>query len=212
MQRRNFIAALLASTLLEACSKKIKMPAIPPGQIVLAFGDSVTFGTGASPGEDWPSLLGAQTGWQMINAGIPGDTAESGKTRIKALLDEYRPALVFVEMGGNDFLRRSAASVVKEDLRRIVQEIRQTGSQVVLIGVPELSLLAVVASKASDSPIYRELANEEKIPLIGDVFSEVLSQPALRSDKIHPNAEGYRQMATDIFAQLKKLGLSSEPG
>ena len=174
---------------------------------MLAFGDSVTFGTGAAPGEDWPGLLAAQTGWRVINAGIPGDTADAGRRRIKALLDEHQPALVIVEIGGNDFLRRRPQSAIKEDLRAMVQQIKLAGSQVVLIGVPELSLLAIVAGKPSDSRIYRDLADEENIPLIADVFSDVLANPALRADTIHPNATGYRQMADGILAQLKKLGL-----
>jgi acyl-CoA thioesterase I len=176
--------------------------------VVLAFGNSVTYGTGAAPGEDWPALLAALTGWQVINAGIPGDTAEAGKGRIKALLDEHRPALVIIEMGGNDFLRRRPANAIKEDLRLIVRLARDAGSQVVLIGVPELSLLAVVAGKPSDSTIFRALAEEEKISLVSDVFSDVLARPELCADRIHPNAEGYRRMAAGIHAQLQRIGLS----
>ena len=207
MQRRNFIGLLMAAVLLGACGRDVRLPAIPPGKTVLAFGDSVTFGTGASPGEDWPSLLAAQTGWRVVNAGVPGDTAEAGKERIQGLLDEHNPILVIVEMGGNDFLHRRPQTVVKEDLRQIVQQVRKKGSLVVLVAVPELSLLGVLAGKPGDSPIYRELAKEEKIPLASDVFSEVLSHPELCSDKIHPNAAGYQRMASGIHDYLKKIGL-----
>ena len=207
MRRRNFIGLLMAAVLLGACGRDARLPAIPPGKTVLAFGDSVTFGTGASPGEDWPSLLAAQTGWRVVNAGVPGDTAEAGKARIQGLLDEHNPVLVIVEMGGNDFLHRRPQTVVKEDLRQIVQQVRKHGSPVVLVGVPELSLLGALAGKHSDSPIYRELAKEEKIPLVSDVFSNVLSHPELCSDKVHPNAAGYRQMASGIHDALKKMGL-----
>jgi len=207
MRRRSLIGLASGFVLLAACGKAPKLQRIPAGASVLAFGDSVTFGTGAAPGEDWPGLLAAQTGWRVINAGIPGDTADAGRRRIKALLDEHQPALVIVEIGGNDFLRRRPQSAIKEDLRAMVQQIKLAGSQVVLIGVPELSLLAIVAGKPSDSRIYRDLADEENIPLIADVFSDVLANPALRADTIHPNATGYRQMADGILAQLKKLGL-----
>ncbi|MDD2742602.1 MAG: arylesterase [Rhodocyclaceae bacterium] len=208
MRRRKFLGLASVIALLAACSKTPKLKRIPAGALVLAFGDSVTFGTGAAAGEDWPSLLAAQTGWRVVNAGIPGDTADSGQRRIKALLDEHHPALAIVEMGGNDFLRRRPQSVIKEDLRSIVQQIKLAGSQVVLIGVPELSLLAIVAGKPSDSKIYGDLADEENIPLIADVFSDVLANPALRADTIHPNAAGYRRMTDGMLAQLKKLGLS----
>ena len=207
MRRRNFIGLLMAVVLLGACGKDARLPAIPPGKTVLAFGDSVTFGTGASPGEDWPSLLASQTGWRVVNAGIPGDTAEVGKERIQGLLDEHDPVLVIVEIGGNDFIHRRPQTAVKEDLRQIVQQVRKKGSLVVLVAVPELSLLAAIAGKPGDSPIYRELAKEEKIPLVSDVFSEVLSHPELCSDKIHPNAAGYQRMASGIHDALKKMGL-----
>jgi acyl-CoA thioesterase I len=208
IRRRKFLGVLAGMALVAACGKVARLQAIAPGQVVLAFGDSVTYGTGAAPGEDWPALLAALTGWQVINAGIPGDTAEAGKGRIKALLEEHRPALVIIEMGGNDFLRRRPANAIKEDLRLIVRLARDAGSQVVLIGVPELSLLAVVAGKPSDSPIFRALAEEEKISLVSDVFSDVLARPELCADRIHPNAEGYRRMAAGIHAQLQRIGLN----
>jgi len=206
MQRRNILAGFVSLVLLEACGKEVRLPAIEPGQVVLAFGDSVTFGTGASPGEDWPSHLAAQTGWQVVNAGISGDTAQAGKNRIQALLDEHLPALVIVEIGGNDFLRKRRVNEVKDDIRTVLKSIKQSGAQVALVAVPELSLMSIVAGKPSDSPIYKELADGEGVPIVNDVFSDVLSQPELCSDKIHPNAKGYRQMASGMIARFKEIG------
>lgn len=206
MQRRNMLAGLASLVLLGACGKTVKLPAIVPGQVVLAFGDSVTFGTGASPGEDWPSLLAAQTGWQIVNAGIPGDTAQAGKNRIQSLLDEHQPVLVIVEIGGNDFLRKRPANDVKEDIRTVLKSIKQSGAQVALVAVPELSLMSIAAGKPSDSPIYKELAREEGVPIVSDVFSEILSQPELCADRIHPNAKGYHQMASGLFSRFGEIG------
>ncbi len=208
MQRRDFLLLTLASGLLSACSKAEKYQAIPRGSSVLAFGDSVTFGTGAQAGEDWPSLLAALTGWQIINAGIPGDTAQAARGRLAELLAEHRPALVVIELGGNDFLRRRSPDAVREDLLYLLGLARQSGAQVVLIGVPELSLLAMVAGKPSDSPIYQALAKAAGVPLISDVFSDVLARPEWCADRIHPNAEGYRQMAKGIFLALQQNGLA----
>ncbi|MDP3539606.1 MAG: GDSL-type esterase/lipase family protein [Azonexus sp.] len=208
MNRRDFVLMTIALASLSGCSKKAKQSALSPGSKILAFGDSVTFGTGAGPGEDWPSLLAALSGWQIINAGVPGDTAEAGKARIQALLNEHQPALVIIETGGNDFLRRRPVNAVKEDVRQLIRHCVAAGAKVVLIGVPELSVLAVIAGKPSDSPLYAQLANEESVPVISDVFSNVLAQPELCSDKIHPNAQGYRQMANSIFAGLREIGLA----
>ncbi len=188
------------------CRKAAKLSAIPPGQTVLAFGDSVTYGTGAARGEDWPNLLAQKTGWKVVNAGIPGDTAANGKGRIQSLLVEHSPALVILEIGGNDFLRRSAATAVKEDLRQLIKASLQAGAQVALVAVPELSLMGLVAGKPSDAPIYAELAEEEKVVLVPDVFSDTLARPELCADRIHPNAQGYQHMATGIHARLQGLG------
>lgn len=211
MHRRSFITALMFSGLLAACGQAERLPAIPAGRTVLAFGDSVTFGTGAASGEDWPGRLAGMTGWQVVNAGIPGDTAEAGRGRLQALLDEHRPVLVIVEIGGNDFLRRRPPKSVKEDVRNIVRQARQSGAQVVLVAVPELSLLSVVTRRATDAPLYAELAEEEKVALIPDVFADILAQPELCADQIHPNAAGYRQMASGIHARLQELGLVPGP-
>lgn len=206
MHRRNLLAALPALAFLAACGRSRKLPAIGPGEPVLAFGDSVTYGTGAGAGEDWPRLLAASTGWRVTNAGVPGETASAAKGRLPGLLAEQRPALVIIEIGGNDFLRRSARGDVKEDIRALIQSVQQASAQPVLIGVPELSLLGLVG-KPSDSPIYEELAREENVPLIKDVLSDVLGNADLRADRIHPNAAGYRAMAEGIRAALKRTGL-----
>ena len=208
MKRRDFVLFGMSGLMLTACGKRQKFSALSSGSRVLAFGDSVTYGTGANPGEDWPTLLGDLTGWEIINAGVPGDTAEAGKSRIGPLLDEHRPALVVIEIGGNDFLRRRPESAVKQDLKALIDAARSSGAQVVLIGVPNLSFLAVVAGKANDSSIYEELGKEGGVPVISDVFSDVLSQPELRADQIHPNADGYRKMAAGIHSALKQLGLA----
>lgn len=208
MNRRNFARLLAACLLLSACDKPLQLPTVVQGSTVLAFGDSVTFGTGAGSGEDWPTLLGERTGWQVVNAGIPGDTAEAGKHRLAALLDAHQPRLVIIEIGGNDFLRRRPQAAVKEDLREIIRTIKRFGAQPVLVAVPELSLLAIVAKRPSDAPIFAELAKEEQIPLIKDVFSDVLAQAQLRADQIHPNALGYQEMAEGIHLALRQFGLA----
>ena len=205
MKRRTFIRILAIAALLGACGKPPKLPTIQPGASVLAFGDSVTFGTGAAAGEDWPTLLASQTGWRIENAGVPGDTAEAGEERIQALLDEHRPRLVIIEIGGNDFLRLRQPKAVKEDVRRLIQAARSAGAQVALVAVPEFSLLGAVTRKPSDSPIYRELGDEEKIPVVSDVFSDILGRPELCADQIHPNAKGYQIWAEAMEPTLAKL-------
>lgn len=209
MLRRGFLLAAAGLLLLPGCRKAAKLPSLPAGSVVLAFGDSVTYGTGADPGEDWPTRLAALTGWRIVNGGVPGDTAEAARNRIGSLLEEHWPVLVLVEIGGNDFLRRRASAAVKEDIRQILQSIRGSGATPVLVAVPELSLSGAVTRRPSDAALYAELGEEERVPVVSDILSDILGQPNLCADQIHPNARGYEQMALGIQKALKNIGLYS---
>jgi acyl-CoA thioesterase-1 len=199
--------ALLLLCLLAACGDSPKYQPLPRGTVVLAFGDSVTHGTGAKAEEDYPTRLSQRSGWDVVNAGVPGDTARAAKSRIEKLLREVEPALVIVELGGNDFLRRHPDSEVKEDLRTILRAVKQSGAMPVLVSVPALSMFRAGVGSLSDSAIYAELAKEESVLLVKDVFSGVLSDASLRADQIHPNAEGYRVLADAIATALGRAGL-----
>jgi len=93
-------------------------------------------------------------------------------------------------------------------VRVLLQAAKASGAQVALVAVPALSLLAAVAGRPSDAPLYAELADEEQVALVPEVFSSVLGDAALRADPIHPNAAGYRQMAAGLHQRLKDLGMA----
>jgi len=206
----SFLGLLLSlcfCAVLSACADKAAQgQRLSAGAVVLAFGDSVTHGTGAAPGQDYPTLLASSTGWKVINAGVPGDTARAAKQRLGALLAEHQPEMVIIELGGNDFLRRRQASAVKEDLRDMVQQVRRAQSIPVLVAVPRLSLLRASVGALSDASLYAELAEEESVVLLDTVFSEVLSRDELRADQVHPNAEGYRRLSAGLLKQLRNSG------
>lgn len=205
--RRIFLLAVLA--LLLACSETKRYQPLPPGTVVLALGDSVTYGTGARNGEqDFPTLLSQRSGWKVVNAGIPGDVSANGRTRVDQLLRDTGAVLVIVELGGNDLLRRVPEREVKENLRAILQSVKKSGAIPVLVAVPEFSI--VLIGSLSDSSMYAELAKEEGVVLVEGVFSKVLSDATLRADRIHPNADGYREMADGIAKTLVKVGLLKE--
>ncbi|MEX0899335.1 MAG: GDSL-type esterase/lipase family protein [Gammaproteobacteria bacterium] len=202
-----FLTVVATCVALAGCSDAPQYEPLPAGTVVLAFGDSVTHGTGARDGEDYPTHLAQLTGWEVINAGIPGDTAKRAANRIHDELARIRPVVAIIELGGNDFLRRRPQSLVKEDLRTIINATRAAGAIPVLVAVPGASLFGAATGSLSDAPIYAELADEERVLLIDDVFVDVLSDDALRADRIHPNAAGYRVFATGVADALARAGL-----
>lgn len=206
---RNFFAILCAAMLVlpVGCGRAPEHASLPPGSAVLALGDSVTYGTGARDGEDYPARLAELGGWTVHNYGVPGDTSAGAWARLDAALDEVRPALVIVEIGGNDFLRRQPAAAVKENIRAILRRVKAANIPVVLVAVPAFSPLGAVVGRLPDAPLYAELAEEERVPLVPDVFADVLSDPDLKADPIHPNAAGYRKLAEGIADGLRDAGL-----
>ncbi|MEW6514129.1 MAG: GDSL-type esterase/lipase family protein [Pseudomonadota bacterium] len=203
------LLAILLSTLLvllSGCGKEDKQSGIPRGASVLAIGDSVTFGTGAEKGQDFPAQLAIITRWTIHNHGIPGDTAAGVSDRIVAALVETQPVLVLLEIGGNDFLRRTPEAEVKEQIRAILKQIRLQGIPVMLVAVPQFSPLGAVLGRLPDAPLYAELGREEQVAVIPDVLADVLSDDPLKADAIHPNGAGYKQLAEGIADALTRTG------
>ncbi len=209
--RRALLLCALAAWAASGCSRQQKMQALPAGSTVLALGDSLTFGTGASTETSYPTVLARLTGWEVVNAGVPGDTAAGALARLPALLQQHQPRLVIVSIGGNDFLRRVAPAETRASIRSICEQAVTGGAQVLLVAIPEVSAFAAAARSLADHALYRELAAEMKIALHERGWSEVLNDPALRSDPIHANARGYEAFATGLAARARELGLLSAP-
>lgn len=205
--RRRFLLVPLAIAALAACGRGPKMAAVPPGATVLALGDSITSGSGATAQASYPAVLAGLTGWNVVNAGVPGDTSAGALARLPELLEEHAPRLVLVSIGGNDFLRRLPPADTRANIREICRQALAAGAQVLLVGVPEASALAAVARSLSDHALYEELADELKLPLHAGGWAEVVSDPALRSDTIHANARGYAEFARGLAETARELGL-----
>jgi acyl-CoA thioesterase I len=204
-----WIVLCCLSVVFAACSSE-KLPAIPTGATVLILGDSLSYGTGAAAGEDYPTLLAQHTGWRVINAGIPGDTSEQGLARLPALLDEYHPVLLMIELGGNDFLRKIAITETESNLRAIIQAAKLNNIPTVLIAIPDYQPVKAAFGGLTDHPIYAKLAEETQITLVSHVFSPVLSTNALKADYVHPNAAGYQVVEQNLREALVELGLLAE--
>ncbi len=207
LHRRRLLLASTAAIALAACGKhQPKAQALPAEATVLALGDSLTQGVGAKAGEAWPTLLAERTGWDVINAGISGDTSAQALDRLPDLLEEHAPALVVVSIGGNDFLRQMSADAAQANIRRICQQAKDSGAQVLLVAVPQFSLIAAGTGRLSDHPLYATLAKELQLPLLEGAWAEVLSKPQWRSDQVHANAEGYAHFNAKLLDFARQHG------
>lgn len=202
---KRLLLALLLSSLLTACSD-VKYAAIPAGATVLVLGDSISYGTGANQGEDYPGLLAAKTGWNVINAGVPGDTTADGLERLPGLLEEHAPKLVLVELGGNDFLHQTPLVQTATNLKTILAQIKAKGIPAVMLAVPRPNLFGAAIGKLSDDPIFEKLGKETATPVVADVLADVLAKNTLKADQIHPNAAGYRLVAEGLREALVDQG------
>ncbi|HWP12084.1 MAG TPA: GDSL-type esterase/lipase family protein [Ramlibacter sp.] len=211
IQRRSILFAPFCVAALAACGRKPRLAAVPAGASVLALGDSITWGTGATPETSYPAALATLTGWNVVNAGVPGDTSAGALARLPELLRQHSPQLVLVSIGGNDFLRRLGPAETRANIRGICQLAAAAGAQVLLVGVPEASALAAVARSLSDHPLYKELSTELKLPLHPGGWAAVLGDPALRSDPIHANARGYAEFARGLAQTAREVGLWASP-
>lgn len=211
--RRSLLRAALAlgtASALSACGRRPSQPQgnrVPAGATVVALGDSLTYGTGATPETAYPAVLARLSRWQVINAGVPGDTSAEALARLPGLLRQHQPQLVIVSIGGNDFLRRLPEADTRTRIESICRQAQASGAQVLLVAIPRPSMAAALGS-LSDHPMYEDIAKSLRLPLQRGGWSAVLGDAALRADRIHANAQGYAQFAQALWdtARAAKLG------
>ena len=168
---------------------------------ILAFGDSLTFGKGVEPYQSYPAMLQRMSGVKVVNAGISGETSAQGLQRIEKTIETYRPALLILCHGGNDILRGLSKQALKSNLTQMVRIAKKHGADVLLVGMPDISTLGFSALD-----LYQEVANAEGTMYEDSIIGKIERNAGLKSDRIHPNAEGYRLMAEAFYEELKEEG------
>ena len=194
------LRALLLAALLAGCGRGPQILPLGNDDIVLAFGDSLTFGTGASAAESYPAQLQTLIGRKVVNAGVPGEISGDGLRRLPGVLDEIQPRLLILCHGGNDFLQKQSETTVAANVRAMIKLAKDKGIDVVLIATPKPGL------SISPPDFYAALAKEFAIPFNDDVLKSILRDNELKSDLVHPNAKGYAQIAATVAKLLKKAG------
>jgi acyl-CoA thioesterase-1 len=194
------LLAIIANGNLVACSDGVKLPRLDNNAVILAFGDSLTYGTGAEQTESYPAVLEQLIGRRVVNAGIPGEETGEGLSRLPQVLQKEKPALMIICHGGNDLLRLLNQQQAANNLRDMIRLAQKQGVAVVLIAVPTPDMFL------SPTHMYREIAKDLAVPLEDEIIFAVLADGSLRSDYIHPNAAGYRRMAEALATLLRESG------
>jgi lysophospholipase L1-like esterase len=194
-----FVSALLVS----GCSSEDtpKLRVLSDDAVILAFGDSLTYGTGADhQTESYPAVLTGLSGRTVVNAGVPGEVSSEGLNRLGKMLEEHQPDLVLLCHGGNDLIRKLDETALRQNLAQMVTQIREYGAEVVVLSVPKPGVLLKPA------PLYLQLATEFQLPIANEIIADVESKTSLKSDAIHPNAAGYKLIAEQVYQLLSESG------
>lgn len=196
--RRALPLLLLAFVLFAGCRREI--PNLDsPGTTIVAFGDSITAGYGAEgPGTTYPERLAERIGRPVINEGVPGDTTADALARIEPVL-AHDPWLVIVELGGNDLLRQTPIERVEANLTAIVERLLAARIAVVLIEIHG----PFGGGRYAD--LFERLGEKYHVPVLEDALPDILSDPKLKSDEIHPNAAGYAKLAEAVSEELEPI-------
>lgn len=168
------------------------------GETIIAFGDSLVEGVGATEGNDFVSLLSKRIDTPIINLGHPGDTTAEALLRINEVLSR-NPKIVMVLLGGNDFLRRVSKAEMLSNLEHIITTIQNAGAIVILLGVRGG---LITDNYESD---LKSLAKKTGSAYAPNVLKGLIGNPKYMSDSIHPNDVGYAIIAEHIYPILLKV-------
>jgi acyl-CoA thioesterase I len=193
---------LLLLLLTVSCNKSpATLSKLPDDAVILAFGDSLTYGTGASRQHAYPSLLASLAARKVINEGIPGEISSDGLKRLPRLLDDYQPALLILIHGGNDMLRKIPSEQTMANLNKMIAEARSRNIAILMLGVPRPQLFLL-----SSANFYQTIAESQHVLTDLETLPDILGDKSMKSDMIHPNDAGYQQMANSIFNLLREAG------
>ncbi len=171
----------------------------PKNSTVVAFGDSLVHGEGATLGNDFVSLLGQKLGRPIVNLGVNGDTTADGVRRLPELL-AYDPGTVILLLGGNDTIKRIPKDTTEENLETIIETLQKSSVVVVLLGVRG----GILGDPKKD--MYESLSDTYQIPYLPNVLDDLFGKQEFMSDGVHPNDAGYAIIAdrvTELFLEHK---------
>ncbi len=193
-----FLIFLFCVATIIGCAKQEVKNIGSKGKNIICFGDSVTFGYGANPGEDYPAALGKMVKLPVINAGVDGDTTFAALERLENDVLIKGPRLVIVEFCGNDFLKKIPKEDTVKNIAKIISRIQDTGAMAALVDISAGMFFKEYRQA------FKKLAAEKKAIFIPVVLNRIITNPAMKSDFFHPNGRGYKIIASRVYSAIAR--------
>lgn len=206
---RSAIGKFLVVVLIAGAAGAWQPAAADTARTLLVIGDSLSAGYGMAQEDTWVALLRKRLqdegyGYEVVNASISGDTTTGGLRRLPRALEQHRPVVVVIELGGNDGLRATPVPVIRDNLARMIELSREAGAKVVLAGMQIPGNYGGSYTRAF-AAVYPELAREHGVALIDFFLEGVALDPAmLLDDQIHPNIAAQPMLLDNVWPVLEK--------
>ena len=181
-----------------------------PGPVLLVVGDSISAAYGLPSGTGWVDLLSAHLAAEryphrVVNASITGDTTAGGRARVPALLTTHRPAIVVLELGGNDGLRGGDLASIRDNLAAMVAAIRHSGAQALIVGMKVPPNYGATYARGFES-IYTDVAKAAKAPLVPFFFEGFGERNDMfQPDRVHPTVAAQPLLLDNVWPALRPL-------
>jgi acyl-CoA thioesterase I len=204
-RRRSLLFAWIA-----ALSMALPAAAQDKEPVLLVVGDSASAGYGLPGGKGWVDLLAAKLKaggyrYRVVNASITGDTTAGGRARLAPLLAQHKPAIVIIELGGNDALRGGKLAATRDNLDAMVKMTQAARAQALIVGM-QLPPNYGPAYVKEFSDLFADVAKARRVPLVPYFFAGFGEDLAyFQSDRIHPTAEAQPRLLDNVWPTLQPL-------
>ena len=165
------------------------------GNVIVAFGDSLTAGYGAARGFSYPDILAQKVNMPVVNLGLSGETAVHAPERLPQVL-EQNPYMVLIEFGANDFMQRRDQEKAWQAVAQIVDAVQEAGAIAVIVDTAGPGMGAYTRA-------YKKMAEEKQAVFVSGILRDIFNKHQYKSDSVHPNAAGYAVVAEHVYEHIK---------
>jgi acyl-CoA thioesterase I len=204
------LSRAIAAAALIAFAMVVPVRGDPPPPVLLVVGDSISAAYGLPPGTGWVDLLAARLAtehrpYRVVNASITGDTTAGGRARLPALLARHKPAIVVLELGGNDGLRGGNLDSTRGNLATMVADVKRSGAKALILGMRLPPNYGPKYVREFDG-LFADVAKAQKVPLVPFIFEGFGERNEMfQSDRVHPTVAAQPMLLDNVWRVLQPM-------